>query len=140
MLTSKTQKFIVAGALAALFTAPSTARADAYVFPCGVTYDPSAAYGHGDHGSVTASYYTEPACEGSYVATRRYCSEGASSTACAGPYHQYGDTALAALFAGLVRAVESGIRVYERQYYCQTSSSPWGGSYACGRTVSFYAD
>jgi len=140
MFASKIRMFTAVAAFATLVATPSLAHADGYAYPCGVTYQPSSAWGYGDHGSVTVSYYSAPACSGSYLATRRYCSENATSSSCPYWVYQYGEVSLASLYDNLVRAAEVGMRVYEYLYYCQSGGGGIGGSYSCGRTVSFYGD
>lgn len=140
MLRDSKKTLFAALAVLATVSLPTEARADSYGYVCTVTYHPSSAYGYGDHGSVQALYYSEPQCGGSYLGSRRYCSENATSTSCPWWVYQYGEEALAALYQNLVRAAETAQRVYERQYYCQTSSGGFGGGYDCGRTVTFNAD
>ncbi|MCH9688492.1 MAG: hypothetical protein K0V04_44085 [Deltaproteobacteria bacterium] len=86
----------------------------------------------GDDGYVVATYYSGPACTGSYQAGKTYCSANANTISCASsPQYSYSAESLIALYHALRYAADVAQRV---DYY--TSGCFFGGS-GCGSVVVF---
>lgn len=117
-----------------LFLLPSLASAD-YGYPCYFRYLPSYSGTLGSDGYILVSFYSQPACSGSFVASKYICSTGATSNSCPSSSVFYNNgTGLGNLAILLQNAVLEG----QKTYYSTTACN--GGGSGCLGYINFYGN
>lgn len=103
-------------------------------YVCSVTVQPSNSSSiYGSSGSVWFTEYTGAACTGSFIATRRMCTSGATSTAC--PTNYVLSSAGVYEMAEMLRSAADA----DQRMTVGTGSCVGGGT-GCINTLSFYSN